>query len=162
MRTLLLLRHARTEDTRPGSTDRARRLTPEGERDAAALGEHVRSLPARLDLVLCSPATRARQTAEAVAAGAPLVVCDDLYDAGGEEIIAVLRELPDDVTRVLVVGHAPGLPWVANELADPDSSEAEAMATIGWRFPAGALVTMAVPGPWSELDRATLVSVRLP
>jgi phosphohistidine phosphatase len=162
MRTLMLLRHAQTEDVRAGVTDHARRLTSDGERQAAALGHHLRSGRTRLDLVVCSSATRAQQTVTALRVGAPVVVTDRLYNAGGDEILAVIRELADDLAHVLVVAHAPGLPSVVHELADPATSDPEATATIERRFPAGTLATMSVTGPWSTLDAAALESVRLP
>jgi phosphohistidine phosphatase len=161
MSTLLLLRHATTEGIRPGYPDRARRLTPEGERQAVAVGDHLRNRGTRLDVILCSPATRAQQTVAALQLTAPLVVTDRLYDAGGDEIIDMLRTLDDAVEHALIVGHAPGLPATVHELADPDSSDTQAMATIEWRFPAGTLATMNVIGPWADLQRAALVSIRL-
>ena len=54
------------------------------------------------------------------------------------------------------------LPAVAQELADPEASDPEALGTLERRFPAGALATLSVNGTWSELDRASLVSIRLP
>jgi len=162
MRSLLLLRHAQTESSRPGSGDHARRLTPDGERQAAALGDHLRSRQPPLDVVLCSSATRAQQTVEAMRTAAPLVVSDRLYNAGADEILAVIRDLADDVWHVLVVGHAPGLPSVVHELADPATSNPQALATIEWRFPAGTLATMALTQAWPDVERAALVSVLLP
>jgi phosphohistidine phosphatase len=162
MRSLMLLRHAQTEDVRPGSPDHARRLTADGEQQATALGDHLRSRRDRLDLVVCSSATRVQQTVQALRITAPVVVSDALYNAGGDEIIAVIREFMDDVAHVLVVAHAPGLPSVVHELADPDTSDPQALATIESRFPAGTLATMNVIGAWAELEQAALVSVRLP
>jgi phosphohistidine phosphatase len=162
MRSLLLLRHAQAEDVRAGAGDQARRLTSDGERQAAAVGRHLRSGRVRLDVVICSCAVRARQTALALRVAAPVVVSDRLYNAGGDEILAVIRELADDVEHALVVGHAPGLPSVVHELADPATSNADATATIERRFPAGALATMSVTGTWSDLEVAALISVRLP
>jgi phosphohistidine phosphatase len=162
MRRLLLLRHAQTEDSRPGFPAHARRLTPEGERQAAQLGNDLRRQQVEIDLVVCSSATRAQQTVQAMRTNAPVVVSDRLYSAGGDEIIALVRELDEDVAHVLVVGHAPGLPSVVHELADPQTSDPEALATIDRRFPVGALATLAVTGEWSELEQAALVSIRLP
>jgi phosphohistidine phosphatase len=161
MRTLRLLRHATTEGIRPGHPDLARRLTPEGEREAAAVGDHLRSEGATLDIILCSPATRVQQTVAALRLTAPVVVADLLYDAGGDDILEMIRALDDAVEHALVVGHAPGLPATVHELADPDSSDAEAFATIERRFPAGTLVTMNVSGPWADLESAALISSRL-
>jgi phosphohistidine phosphatase len=162
MRTLLLLRHARTEDTRPGFPDRDRRLTSDGEQQATALGEDLRRRGVEVDLVVCSSAARAQQTVQALATAAPVVVSDRLYNAGGDEILALVRELDDEVAHALVVGHAPGVPALVHELADPETSDPGALATIEGRFPAGTLATLTMPGRWSELEQATLVSVRLP
>jgi phosphohistidine phosphatase len=162
MRSLMMVRHARTEDTRPGYPDKARRLTSEGEEQAAALGEDLRRRDVEVDLVLCSSADRAQQTVQAMGTTAPVVVSERLYNAGGDEILALVRELDDAVEHVLLVGHGPGLPAVVQELADPQTSDPDALATIDERFPAGALATLSVPGSWSELEQAALVSVRLP
>src|SRR3954451_4980474 len=109
MRTLMLLRHGKTEDSRPGHRD---------------------------DLT------------------APVEVTDRLYQAGGDEILALIRDLDHDAEHVLVVGHSPALPAVAHELADPHASDPEAMGTLERHFPAGALATLSVSGNWSELDPA--------
>ena len=162
MRTLMLLRHGKTEDSRPGHRDDARRLTPAGEQQAAELGDHLRREHTQPDVVLCSSATRARQTVEALGLTAPVQVLDRLYEAGGDEIVALIRDLDDDIEHVLVVGHSPALPAVAQELADPDTSDPAGLGTLERHFPAGALATLSVDGTWSELDRASLLSIRLP
>jgi phosphohistidine phosphatase len=162
MRTLLLLRHAQAEDVRPGSADRDRRLSEDGERQAMSVGEHLRADGAPVDLVLSSSAVRARQTAELLGLPAPLVVTDELYNAGGESILALIGELEDDAERVVIVAHAPGLPWVAWELADPEASDAAALAAIEYRFPPATLAVLSVEGTWADLSRAALVAARLP
>ena len=162
MRTLMLLRHGKPEDSRPGHRDEARRLTPEGVQQAADLGDHLRREHVQPDVVLCSSAMRARQTVEALGLAAPVEVIDRLYQAGGDEILALLRDLDDDIGHVLVVGHSPALPAVAQELADPGTSDPEALGTLERHFPAGALATLSVDGNWSELDHASLLSIRLP
>jgi phosphohistidine phosphatase len=123
----MLLRHGKTEDSRPGHRDDARRLTPAGEQQAAELGDHLRGEHVQVDVVLCSFATRARQTVGALGLAAPVTVTDRLYEGRGDEILALIRDLEHDVERVLVVGHSPALPAVAQELADPDASDPEAL-----------------------------------
>ena len=162
MRTLMLLRHGKTEDSRAGHRDDARRLTPAGEQQAAELGDHLRREHVQPDVVLCSSATRARQTVQALGLKARVEVTDRLYQAGGDEILALIRDLDDDIEHVLVGGHSPALPAVAQELADPDTSDPEALGTLERHFPAGALATLSVDGTWSELDHASLLSIRLP
>jgi phosphohistidine phosphatase len=125
------------------------------------VGEHLRSRGTRLDVVLCSPATRVQQTVAGLQLPAPVVVDDNLYDAGGDEIIDMIRELDDVVEHALIVGHAPGLPAAVHELMDPDSSDRQAMATIERRFPAATLASLDVSGSWVDLRRAALISVRI-
>src|SRR3954465_14235268 len=153
--------HAQHAGSRPGHRDDARRLTPAGEQQAADLGDHLRREHAQPDVVLCSSATRARQTVEALGLTAPGEVIDRLYGAGGDEILALIRDLDDDIEHVLVVGHSPALPAVAQELADPGTSDPEALDTLQRHFPAAALATLSADGTWSELDHATLMSIRL-
>ncbi|MGZ4650926.1 MAG: SixA phosphatase family protein [Kineosporiaceae bacterium] len=162
MRTLMLLRHAATEDSRPGHRDEARRLTRDGEKQAAQVGDRLRREDVQIDVVLCSSATRARQTVEAMRMTAPVVVTDRLYRVGGDDILNLIRDLDDRVEHVLVVGHSPSLPAVAHQLADPGASDPEALDTLERRFPACALATLSVDGTWADLDRAALISIRLP
>jgi phosphohistidine phosphatase len=110
-RTLLVLRHAQTEDSRPGSRDSERRLTPTGERDAQQVGEYVREQGIVIDTVLCSSAVRARQTFELLKLGDQLdpdrvEIADRFYNAGGDALIDAVRELPRDCHVAMLVGHA--------------------------------------------------------
>jgi phosphohistidine phosphatase len=111
-RRLVILRHAKSawpEDT----SDARRPLADRGRRDAPAAGRWLREHLDRIDLVVCSPAVRARQTWELVAgelASPPPVRGDDrVYEASAETLLAVARELPDDAHTVVLVGHNPGL-----------------------------------------------------
>jgi hypothetical protein len=99
-RTLLVLRHAQTEDVRPGSRDSERRLTPDGERDAEQVGDYLREQEIMIDTVLCSSAARARQTLELLKLDQldpdRLEIADLFYNAGGDTLLNAVRDLPDD------------------------------------------------------------------
>lgn len=160
-RTVLLLRHAQTEDSRPGGRDDDRRLTTDGEAQARAVGAALTALP--VDAVLCSSAVRTRQTFELLEVGIAAQDVDvsrDYYNAGSDTLLAALRALNDDYRCVLLVGHAPGLPSVAYELADPESSDPAALAAIDGRFPVATLARLEFIGAWAELETAALVDVR--
>jgi phosphohistidine phosphatase len=166
-RTLLVLRHAKTEDTRPGSKDSERRLTPDGERAALKVGDYLRTRGIAVDTVLCSSAARARQTLELLKLGDELDpdrvdIADRFYNAGADTLINAVRELPDDCHVALLVGHAPGAPRVVYELTDQTTSTPEAVSAIEGRFPAAALAQMEFVGGWSEVEAGSLVSVRMP
>lgn len=115
-RTLVLLRHAKAET--PGDDpDFDRRLTTRGETDADAAGAWLADERIRPDLVLCSPATRTRQTWQGVSIAlaqaqsghvSPEVRYEKgLYAGGRTKVFDLLRTVPDTIRTVLVVGHNP-------------------------------------------------------
>jgi phosphohistidine phosphatase len=121
MKTLLLMRHAKSSWKFKELSDLERPLTKRGRRDAPLMGQFLferKLIPQR---ILASSAVRARQTAEALAENADykgdIVYMDRLYLAEAEEYISTLRELPDDIERILVIGHNPGLETVLQVLA---------------------------------------------
>ena len=120
MKTLLILRHAKTQSDAP-AVDHARELTERGHRNAAAMGEYIKTLAGTPDAIITSDATRARQTAEIVASAidfaAPLTVEPRIYAADLETLLAVVRRLPDDVQTAIIVGHNPGFEELAAALA---------------------------------------------
>ena len=166
-RILLVLRHAKAEDTRPGSRDSERRLTPDGERDAQQVGDYLREQGITIDTVLCSSAVRARQTFELLKLDDQLdpdrvEIADRFYNAGGDTLINAVRELSSDCHVALLVGHAPGAPSLVHELTDPVTSTREAVSAIESRFPAAALAQLEFTGDWSEVETGALVGVWMP
>ena len=166
-RTLITLRHAQTEDARPGGRDTDRRLTTHGEMQARAVGEFLRRESIAVDTVFCSTALRARRTLELLAlpAGddAPRIqISEQFYTAGSDTLIEAVRALPDESVCTLLVGHAPGLPGLVYDLVDPDSADLAAWTAIEHRFPAATLARLAWTGVWADLGKARLVNVRLP
>jgi phosphohistidine phosphatase len=120
MKTLLILRHAKTQSDAPAG-DHARELTERGHRNAAAMGAYIRNLSGTPDAIITSNATRARQTAEIVALAvdftAPLTVEPRLYAADPDTVLAVVRRIPDEVQTAIIVGHNPGFEELAAALA---------------------------------------------
>ena len=121
-RTVWLLRHAKTvADPPPGGADFDRVLAPRGRRDATALGRlfagagdglgpALEGVP-RPTIALVSPAARTAATADLVLsdmADPPQCRFDEsLYGADPEEVLTLVRALPDDVNAAMVVGHNP-------------------------------------------------------
>jgi phosphohistidine phosphatase len=121
VKRLILLRHAKSSWSDDGLSDSERPLSGRGERDAPRMGVRLRERGIRPDLVLSSPALRARRTASLVARA--LDYPDDairldatLYLAAPVEILAVVAEQADAVDCLLVVGHNPGLTELTNLL----------------------------------------------
>lgn len=153
----MLLRHAKAAPPEPGQGDAERPLTPRGRRDAAAVGTWVAEHVGRPDLVLCSPAVRTRQTwscaasALAAAAAAPVLTPGEVrlspavYEAWPDTLLELVRAVPDDRRTVVLVGHAPGVPALAERL-----NRASGTGPVG-DFPTSALAVLAVEGGWADL-----------
>lgn len=155
---LYLLRHAEAAHTGADWRDITRELTPKGRRQAREVGEILAHQ--RIELVLCSSATRARQTAELLRLQAPVSYLDRLYNAGTRQLLAELSGIEDRVHTVLVVGHAPGIPALAENIADRQHSSADALALIRYNFPPATLVGLEFFDGWSALAEARLFTAR--
>ena len=119
---------------------------------------HLKQQGVDPELVLCSTATRARQTLEGIepALGRGGVrVESELYGAGSAALLARLQEVPAGVRSVMVIGHNPGLQDLALLLARNGSGELED------KFPTAALATLAFRGSWAALDRGEAELVEL-
>jgi phosphohistidine phosphatase len=120
MKTLLLLRHAKTEKAAPKG-DEARALTKRGERDAGTIGRKIGELMGHPDIIVASNARRAQQTAEIVAKeiGFPdrVTTEPEIYGAGPDELLRVVRHLPEEAHSALLIGHNPGFEDLAGVLA---------------------------------------------
>lgn len=132
-RTLVILRHAKAANPQD-SADFNRPLTARGHADAAAAGawlSHRADLP---DLVLCSPARRARETWHGVALSlsrAPEVRYDDkIYAASALELLHLISDVEANIGTVLLVGHNPGLSQLS-ALLDPDGADQAGLRTAG-------------------------------
>ncbi len=121
MRTLLLMRHAKSSWDDEGVDDHDRPLNARGERSAPAMGQLIVDEDLIPDLVVASTAFRARATALAVAAACqwkPEVrLTRALYMAAPTTISRVVSALPDDAARVLIVAHNPGTEELVSDLA---------------------------------------------
>lgn len=158
---LYLMRHAKAEVVRPGDEDHQRELTEHGRRQARAVGAWLAEVGERVDRVLCSEATRTRQTLEALDLGADTEYLWELYNSGADRILEQLRQLDDSVSTALVVGHAPGIPALTWDLVEPVVSDQGARATIAHHFPPATVVRLEFTGSWRDLERARLTHARV-
>jgi phosphohistidine phosphatase len=114
MKSLTLLRHAKTERDSTTGLDFDRRLNERGEQDAVRMGEEIRSMGLKFDSLLCSPAKRAAETAEL--AGLSPHFDDRIYDASAGQLLDIVQEQDDGTKRLLMVGHNPGFERLASRL----------------------------------------------
>ena len=116
MKTLLLLRHAKSDWSEPSVADHDRPLNRRGKRARTVIASHVEGWP--VDLVVCSTARRARQTARPVVAalGCRVQYEEALYTADPARLFEIVRTLSDRYGSVMLVGHNPSLEDFATEL----------------------------------------------
>ncbi|WP_043263176.1 histidine phosphatase family protein [Streptomyces sp. CT34] len=155
-RRLVVLRHAKSAWP-PDVDDHDRPLAGRGRRDAPAAGRWLRDADCVPDLVVCSTAVRARQTWELAAAqlpDPPPVRHDPrLYDADPADVLAVVRETPDDVRTLLLVGHNPAAQEVVLRCAA--QALGDALDRAREKFPTSAIAVLAQRGTWSAAGPRT-------
>jgi phosphohistidine phosphatase len=150
---LMLLRHAKTERQVPGELDSARKLTERGRADASAIGAYMAHHGLVPALALVSPATRAKQTWDLLAAcfaEAPKAVSDErIYNADPARLLGLIAETRG-APSLLVVGHNPGIHELAAQLIASGDVAARERMTEG--LPTSALVVIDLPfDDWSRL-----------
>ena len=140
MKTLYLLRHAKSNWGSPELDDHDRPLAARGERAAAVMGVHFAQQQYQPSLVLCSSALRTRQTLEALLPHLPghpeLVVEEGIYLASCGQLLTRVQELDDGQSGVLLIGHNPGIAELAQTLAG--SGERASLRRLAARFPTAA------------------------
>ncbi|MGW1346781.1 SixA phosphatase family protein [Kribbella sp. NPDC002412] len=164
-RTLVLLRHSKAVPPE-SMPDPERPLADRGRADARAAGRYLVAQGIEADLVLCSPSQRTRETwqyaAEAGATAADIWYDRRIYNADSDELLDVIREAPAEARTVILVGHAPGVPWLADELALDGTSPERVELTQ--KYPTSGLAVLHLTCRWSDLsaDDADLVSYVVP
>ncbi|HEX2979263.1 MAG TPA: histidine phosphatase family protein [Anaerolineaceae bacterium] len=149
MKTVLIMRHAKSSWDNPKLTDPERPLHKRGRKDAPKMGALLRKKALIPQLVISSSALRARQTAELAMEKMDYVgeaqFLDLLYMAEADAYLEKLRSLPDGVERVLVIGHNPGLESLMQIL----SGKIEAL-------PTASIANISLPiDHWGELNGET-------
>jgi phosphohistidine phosphatase len=145
MKTLTLLRHAKSEAESPGGGDFERSLNDRGRADARRMGEEIRRLQLRFDLVLASPARRVVETMEQV--GELSSRYDSrIYNASTGQLLEIIRSTDDGIDSLLIVGHNPGIEELAAQLS---AVEIE-------KFPTGALAEIKLSvDHWRDVKGGT-------
>jgi len=164
VRTLHLLRHAKSSWDDESLDDFDRPLNDRGRRACEALSTYFADEAIVPDLILCSSARRTRETlagVETALGGPPAEFPDELYGAGAETISALIAALPDHVATAMVIGHNPGIEEAALSLAGSGAD----LKTLRAKYPTGALATIEFEVEiWSEVapSSGTLTSFAKP
>ncbi len=149
MKTLILMRHAKSSWKEPELTDHERPLNKRGEKDAPRMGRLLKDKKLIPDHIYSSTAVRARQTVEGLVGKSgfkhQVDYLDSLYMAEPSAIIEVLKQTPEKIDTVLVVGHNPGLEGLVQILSQKVES-----------LPTGSIARLSLPiDDWQELSLST-------
>lgn len=157
MRRLLILRHAKA-GLYDEKHDKERQLIDRGRSDSALMGRMMREKGYLPDLVLCSSATRTRETWEhtrpELLTKPETKFLDELYDASAGTILHCLQRAGDSASRLLYIGHNPGLELLASMLVrEPKNVQEQKLAgALISKYPTAALtvIDFAVDD-WSDI-----------
>ncbi|MHC3993260.1 SixA phosphatase family protein [Thiomicrolovo sp. ZZH C-3] len=145
MRTLTLMRHAKSSWDDPALGDHERPLNARGRKAAKTMAQRLHAEPYTPDLVLVSSALRTRQTAEALQKaydGALAVQTEPLlYEATSETYAEVIRKVDDAVDALMIIGHNPTLEWIA-----------ETLGGKAVHMPTAAYIRFEIPCRWSAFE----------
>ena len=146
MSTLILLRHGKS-DWSGGEADHLRPLAGRGRRQVPVAGRWLADNVGVIDLAVISPAERTRETwrlaAAELAVPPPVREDDRVYAGSAPSLLGVLRELPEELATVALVGHNPGLEDLVASLTG-----------LRVPMPTSALAVIKLSGPWSAAANA--------
>jgi phosphohistidine phosphatase len=167
MKTLHLLRHAKSRRDDPKLDDHERPLSPRGIEDGMAVAEHCAKAGVRPDLILCSSSVRTRATLALLLPYLPvaqILVERGLYLAPADHLLERVRALDDAGASVLVIGHNDGIHDFARMLPG-DRGDAALRVRLGAKFPTSALASVRFDvTAWRQVapGRGTLTGFVIP
>jgi phosphohistidine phosphatase len=156
MKTLFLIRHAKSSWDDAALPDEDRPLNARGKRDAPKVGKRLAKRDVKADLILSSPAGRALTTAQIIAKKLDyklqnMVVDDRLYGGEADDLLNVIHKLGDKLKCVMLFGHNPELTELAHRLSS-DITQSPTCAVAEFRFDAKS---------WSSIGKAKPKKVAL-
>jgi phosphohistidine phosphatase len=147
VKELLILRHAKAANDSESGRDFDRALNEQGRAAADFMGQYLLKHQELPDLVCCSDATRTRETFVRMMAKLPrplpVSYQNGLYLASAGDLLDYVNAIPEAASRVMLVGHNPGMHHLARILAG--SGDAEAMSALEYKFPTCGLALIQFP-----------------
>ncbi|MBE0649291.1 MAG: histidine phosphatase family protein [Bacteroidales bacterium] len=141
MKTVYMVRHAKSAWDNPDIPDHFRKLTPQGEEDIRKVAKHLRMKFVNPELIITSSATRALETAKIMAEELhypldQININSSFYRAEKEEIMETLFYLPDEVESVMIVGHNPTFTNLVNSFLENEDkiSKLSTSSVAAFRF----------------------------
>ena len=154
MKTLILMRHAKSAWDDPQQKDIDRPLNGRGRKAAPQMGAWLAGAGYKPEVVLCSTAQRTRETLDLMKGSLPARVqtefLQSLYMAAPREMLTEIGKVPAKAVTVMLLGHNPGIGSLAGLLAG--SGESRALGNLHSKFPTAAIAVLTFDVPqWSAL-----------
>lgn len=158
MKQLAILRHAKSDWGNPGQTDFERPLNKRGRKAAKKVGRELKARGFSCDRIVCSPATRARETVERFEIGyeslPPVSFEPQLYMCSTGTLIGVINSLSDDADTVMIVGHNPGFHDIVLRMTRANGNGLR--EKVGANYPTGAFALIDFPvDKWNDVEPAS-------
>lgn len=121
MKTIYFIRHAKSSWEDFSLRDIERPLNARGKRDAPKMARYLKDLKVQPDLIIASPAKRARKTASVfreVLGNPPMELEDKIYEASTADIFRIVQDIGDDYSLVFLFGHNPTFTSIANQFTE--------------------------------------------
>ena len=140
MKTLYLIRHAKSSWKFPELDDFDRPLNKRGKRDAPIMGERLQQRGIRPDAIISSPAKRAKKIAQAISQAVGFARSAIRYDHAGYEASAegwltIIRAVDDQIVTLMLVGHNPEMTVLANRLTTHYIDNVVTSGVVAIEFP---------------------------
>lgn len=155
MKTLTVLRHAKSSWDEPGLSDFDRPLNDRGRKSARRMGRELKTRQLQFDHLVASGAVRVRETLDHFGDGYGEQfdprMDERIYMASAATLLAIIRELPEDSHAPLLVGHNPGLQRLLLELSREDDRGLR--NRVRQKFPTAALAVVKLSAErWTEVE----------
>lgn len=150
MKTLYLIRHAKSFLGNQSINDFNRTLNKRGKKDAPFMGEILKDKKVNPDLIISSPAKRARNTAMEIAAklnypDKRIQYYDEIYDATSNTILSIIHNIDNKYSVLMLFGHNPGLTLLNNYLSNKYIDN----------IPTCGIVALSLDCQWNEIGEVT-------
>lgn len=145
MKTLFLLRHAKSSWKNPSLSDYDRPLNKRGKNDALLIAKLLKRKGINIDFIISSGAKRAIETAFFFAGELNLQpkVLEDLYLASSRTIIRIIDDVDDKTNSILIVGHNPGITDLVNQISNYPLEN----------LPTSGLIAFSIEGKWKDIGK---------
>ncbi len=155
-KTIIILRHGQAKNAGISEHDHNRALTAKGREEAMEVGETMADNGFIPDYVLCSTATRTRETLAELQNSFPeplsVTYSQKIYNASEIDLINQVATIPENTNKLLLIGHNPGLYQLALALAK--GGDKQMHNELQMQFPTCALVVINFEGEWQNIAHA--------